>query len=285
MLIQRWLQALWHHAAQTVDASRMRSLSQLGCVLALLGLAPAAQALEFKYTNPFPDGPLAGVARGLRISGPVAPGDSARLIQLFRSKPADAWSGLGRVELAISGGDQSEALQLAETLAPLYPYMVATTDCAGPCAIVWLSGAWRLAPRGRIGLQKSSAVPPANAPPRTGDAPPPFDAQAARLRSYFVKQGLPSQLYERGYVASGEQVYWLSEEDVNTTGTWPPYYFEKLQPKCPRLEESDESFHALRRCAARLVISQKAFALDALLKGVNDPWWNDNKDLFFNAPR
>ncbi|HYW58416.1 MAG TPA: hypothetical protein VE934_15775 [Polaromonas sp.] len=248
-------------------------------------MAPGAQALEFQYTNPFTEGPQAGVARGLRISGQVMQGDTARLIQLFKRKPADAWSALGRVELAISGGDHTEALQLAETLAPLYPYVVATTDCAGPCALVWLSGAWRLVPRGRIGLQKPPAVSTANAVPRPGDAPPAFDVQAARLRSYLVKQGLPSQLYERGYVENSDQVYWLSEEDTNATGTWPPYYFEKLHPKCPKLNESEESFHALRRCAARLVISQKAFALDALLKGVNDPWWNDNKDLFFNAPR
>jgi hypothetical protein len=259
-------------------------LAHQGAMGLLLLAAPCSHALEFQYARPSTDGSLAGVARGLKISGQVVPGDSAKLIQLFRSKPADAWSALGRVELAISGGDHSEALQLAETLAPLYPYIVTSTDCAGPCAIIWLSGAWRLVPKGRIGLQKAPSVPAA-ATPASPDAPPAFDAMAARLRSYFVKQGLPTQLADRAFLGNEGQVYWLSEQDVNTTGTWPPYYFEKLHPKCPKLADTDESFHALRRCAARLVISQKAFALDALLKGMKDPWWDDNKDLFFNAPR
>ncbi len=288
MLIPRWLQRIWHNASSAVNrglSHPWRQMGRIACTLGALLMAAGAQALEFQYINPFTEGPQAGIARGLKISGQVMPGDSAKLIQLFKRKPADAWSGLGRVELAISGGDDNEALQLAETLAPLYPYMVATSDCAGPCAIVWLSGAWRLVPKGRIGLQKPPAILTASAPPRPGDAPPAFDVLGARLRSYLVKQGLPPQLYERGYVENSDQVYWLSDEDINTTGTWPPYYFEKLHPKCPKLNNNEESFHALRRCAARLVISQKAFALDALLKGVNDPWWNDNKDLFFNAPR
>ncbi len=259
-------------------------LRQAGMALLLLW-STSSPALDIQYINPFPDGPLAGVARGLRLSGQVLPGDTAKLIEVFRRKPADAWFGLGRVEVAISGGDQTEALQLAETLAALYPYVVSNADCAGPCAIIWMAGAWRLAPRGRIGLQKPPATQPAaRAPAAAGDAPPAFDALAARLRNYFPKQGLPVTLQDR-WQSGGEQILWLSEQDLNQTGTWPPYYYEKLHPRCPRLEASDESFHALRRCAARLVISQKAFAFDALLAGVNDPWWNDNKELFLRAPR
>ncbi len=258
-------------------------LKHVGMALLLLWSA-SSHALDIQYNNPFPDGPLAGVARGLRLSGQVLPGDAARLVETFRRKPADAWFALGRVEVAISGGDQGEALQLAETLAALYPYMVSTADCAGPCAIVWLAGAWRLAPRGRIGLQKPPASQPAPRALAAGDAPPAFDTLTARLSAYYPRQGLPMTLQQR-WESGGEQILWLSERDLNLTGTWPPYYFDKLHPKCPRLEATDESFHALRRCAARLVISQKAFALEALLAGVNDAWWNDNKELFLRAPR
>ena len=276
MLIPRWLQALWHRTVATVHASRMLCmafLSRLGCLLVLLVLAPSAQALEFRYTNPFPEGPLAGVARGLTISGDLLPGDTDRLIDLIRRKPADAWHGLGRVDLAISGGDEKEALRLADTLAELYPYIVVSSDCTGACAIAWLSGAWRLLPDGRIGLQKPLAPPPG------------YEVQADKLRNYLFKQGVPRQSYERWMALRNNSVYWLSGPEINSTGTWPPYYFEKLAARCPRLDASDESFHALRRCAARLVISQKAFAFDRLLAGVNDPWWNENKDVFFNAPR
>lgn len=246
----------------------MLLLPLLGSLLAL----PCAHALEFSYSNPFPDGPLAGVARSLKISGELAPGDTARLTELVRRQPADAWHALGRVELAISGGDTAEALLLANTLAALYPHMVTTTDCAGACAIVWLAGAWRLLPEGRIGLQQ----PPGSAPDKT-----PTDG----LRSYLVKQGLPMPVYERWMARRTDGVYWLSGQEVNTTGTWPPYYYQKLSARCPPLDSTDESFHAVRRCAARLVISQKAFAFDKLLEGVNDPWWNDNRDLLRNAPR
>ncbi|WP_425195325.1 hypothetical protein [Polaromonas sp.] len=272
MLIPRWLQTLWHRPG---TASRVWML--------LLLCAPCAHALEFSYNNPFPDGPLAGVARGLTISGELLPGDTARLITLMRSRPADAWHALGRVELAITGGDSAEALQLADTLATLYPHMVATTDCAGVCATVWLSGAWRLLPSGRIGLQKPAPTPVASTGPK--DAPPPYDMHADQLRHYLLKQGLPPPVYQRWMATRGNNVYWLSGPEVNATGIWPPYYYQKLQARCPALDASDESYHALRRCAARLVISQKAFAFDKLLAGVDDPWWNDNREVFRNAPR
>ncbi|MDO8375225.1 MAG: hypothetical protein Q7T39_25115, partial [Polaromonas sp.] len=180
-------------------------LSLLGSLLAL----PCAHALEFSYGNPFPDGPLAGVARRLTISGELVPGDTARLTELVRRKPADAWHALGRVELAISGGDTAEALLLADTVAALYPHTVTTTDCAGPCAIVWLAGAWRLLPAGRIGLQQA---------PGSARDKAPTDG----LRNYLVKQGLPAPVYERWMASRGNGVYWLSGQEVNTTGTWPP---------------------------------------------------------------
>lgn len=268
MLMPRWLQTLWHRAGETARGSRVR---RPGWLLSLL-FAPCAQALEFQYSHPFPDGPLAGVARSITISGDVVPGDTDRLIELMRRKPADAWHGLGRVELAISGGDTGEALLLADTLAVLYPHTVATADCAGACAIVWLSGAWRLLPTGRIGLQQPPPLPP-------------DDPRADRLRTYLFRQGLPAPVYGRWQATRADRVYWLSGQEINATGIWPPYYFQKLAAKCPPLDATDESFHAMRRCAARLVISQKAFALDKLLEGVNDPWWNENKDLLRDAPR
>lgn len=271
MLTSRWLQTLWHRpgaAGRVQGPAPVWLLSVLGSLLAL----PGAHALEFSYGNPFPDGPLAGVARSLTISGELVPGDTARLTELVRRKPADAWHALGRVELAISGGDTAEALLLADTLAALYPHTVTTADCAGPCAIVWLAGAWRLLPAGRIGLQQ----PPHSTPDKA-----PTDG----LRNYLVKQGLPAPVYERWMASRGNGVYWLSGQEVNTTGTWPPYYYQRLSARCPPLDSTDESFHAVRRCAARLVISQKAFAFDKLLEGVNDPWWNDNRDLLRDATR
>ena len=288
MLIPRWLHALWHRTVVTVRASRtrlMHSRAGPGWLLVLLVLAPAAQALEFRYTNPFPDGPQAGVARGLTISGDLVPGDTDRLIEMIRRKPADAWHALGRVELEISGGDPGEALRLADVLAGLYPYMVTRGDCAGACAVAWMSGAWRVLPSGRIGFQQIAATPSAAGRAAPVDAPPPFDLLADRLRSYLIKQGLPATSYERLAATRGNAVYWLSGQEINAMGTWPPYYFQKLHAQCPQLEASEESFHALRRCAARLVISQKAFAFDKLLGGVNDSWWNDNKDVFLNVPR
>lgn len=271
MLTPRWLQTLWHRpaaAGRVPGPAAVWRLSLLGALLAL----PCAHALEFSYGTPFPDGPLAGVARSLTISGELVPGDTARLTELVRRKPADAWHALGRVELAISGGDTAEALLLADALAALYPHTVTTADCAGPCAIVWLAGAWRLLPAGRIGLQQA---------PGSARDKAPTDG----LRNYLVKQGLPVPVYERWMASRAGGVYWLSGQEVNATGTWPPYYYQRLSARCPPLDSTDESFHAVRRCAARLVISQKAFAFDKLLEGVNDPWWNDNRDLLRDAPR
>ena len=282
MLIQRWLKTLCCRAGQTARSHRM---SQWLYLLPLLMLASFAQALEIRYSNPFPDGPLAGVARAMTLSGEVLAGDTDKLIELIRRKPADAWHALGRVELEISGGDPGEALRLADALAGLYPYVVTRGDCAGACAIAWMSGAWRVLPSGRIGLQQIAATPFAAGRAAPVDAPPPFDLLADRLRSYLIKQGLPAASYERLAATRGNAVYWLSGQEINAMGTWPPYYFQKLHAQCPQLEASEESFHALRRCAARLVISQKAFAFDKLLAGVNDSWWNDNKDVFLNVQR
>ncbi|GAB3482964.1 hypothetical protein GCM10011496_09550 [Polaromonas eurypsychrophila] len=256
-------------------------------VLLPLLLHPWAQALQWDLSNPFPNDPLAGVARGITLSGELLPGDTGKLVQWMQARPADAWHSLGRVELKITGGDTREALLLADTLAPLYPYTVAAgSSCTGPCALVWLAGAWRMLTEGRIGLR---AVPPAaladsNAN-RPADAPSAFDLLPSQLRSYALKQGLPLPFTERWLSGSSGEVYWLSEQDINATGTWPPYYYARLRAKCPALAATEESFHALRRCAARLVISQKAFAFDKLMAGVDDAWWNENRDVFKSAPR
>lgn len=287
MLIPRWLQTLWHRPGAV---GRVRGptptrlqFAQLFVVVSSL-VMPCAHALEFQYNNPFPDGPLAGAARGLTLSGEVQPGDATRLAALMQRKPADAWYALGRVEVAITGGDIAEAMLLADVLAPLYPHTVATGDCAGACAIVWLSGAWRLLPAGRIGLQKPAPATAArsNAPP---DAPPAYDTGMDRLREYLLKQGLPLQVYQRWADARGGQTYWLSTPEVNATGAWPPYYYDKLKARCPLLDASEEGYHALRRCAGRLVISQKAFAFDKLLAGIGDAWWQGSKEDLLNAPR
>jgi len=287
MLIPRWLQTLWHRPDA---AGRMRGPATIRLLLAQwvvlassLGM-PFAHALEFQYTNPFPDGSLAGAARGLTLSGEVRPGDATRLAALIQRKPVDAWYALGRVEVAITGGDITEALLLAELLAPLYPHTVATGDCAGACAVVWLSGAWRLLPAGRVGLQKPApdTAVRGNAPP---DAPPAYDMRMDRLREYLLKQGLPLQVYQRWTDARGSQTHWLSVPEVNTTGAWPPYYYDKLKARCPLLDASEEGYHALRRCAGRLVISQKAFAFDKLLVGTDDVWWRNSREDLLNAPR
>ncbi|MDP3413379.1 MAG: hypothetical protein Q8S16_09320 [Polaromonas sp.] len=260
-----------------------REVSGAARCLALLALwlASCAHALEFDYLPGRPD----GVARGMTLSGVVAPGDTEKLLGLMRRSPADAWSALGRVELNISGGDTREALLLADTLVGLYPHMVVAADCAGACAIVWLAGAWRVLPKGKIGIEKPPPfVPPAGAALAT-DAPPPYDPLPDQLRTYLIKQGVPPLLVEQVLASGAGSVYWLTEKDINTTGVWPPYYFEKLRTNCPLLLHNNEAFHALRRCAARLIVSQKAFALDRLLAGVNDPWWNENRDIFKNAPR
>ena len=265
------------------DVNAGWGVSGLGKGLALLALllASCAHALEIDYLPGRPG----GVARGMTLSGAVAPGDTAKLIALMQRSPADAWSALGRVELHISGGDTREALRLADTLVGLYPHMVVNSDCAGACAIVWLAGAWRVLPRGKMGIEKPLPAEPAANATRPADAPPPYDPLPDQLRSYLVKQGVPPLLVEQVLAAGPGSIYWLSEKDINTTGVWPPYYFEKLRNNCPLLLHNNEAFHALRRCAARLIVSQKAFAMDRLLDGVNDPWWNENRDIFKNAPR
>jgi hypothetical protein len=250
-------------------------------VLLTLMLASCAHALEFKHIPGRPD----GVTRGMTFSGAVAPGDTAKLITFLQRSPVHTWAALGRVELNISGGDTREALLLAETLVSLYPHMVASDDCAGACAIVWLAGAWRVLPRGKIGIEKPPPFVPPAAASVAADAPPPYDPLPEQLRGYLIKQGLPPLLAEQALAGGTGSMYWLSEKDINTIGVWPPYYYEKLRGNCPLLLHNNEAFHALRRCAARLIVSQKAFALDRLLAGVNDPWWNENRDIFKNAPR
>ncbi len=252
-----------------------------GLALLVLLLASCAHALEFDYLPGRPG----DVARGMTLSGTVAPGDTAKLIALMQRNPADAWSALGRVELNITGGDTREALLLADTLVGLYPHTVVNGECVGACAIVWLAGAWRVLPTGKIGIEKPPRGIPAAPASVAADAPPPYDPLPEQLRSYLARQGMPPLLVEQVLSDSPGAVYWLTEKDINSTGVWPPYYFEKLRTNCPLLLHNNEAFHALRRCAARLVVSQKAFALDKLLAGVNDPWWNENRDVFKNAPR
>ena len=253
--------------------------------LALCLSTSASHALDIVPGNPFPDGPNAGVARVITLQGEIVTGDTDKFVQWLRSHPADAWHGTGRVDLRIAGGSQREALQLADMLVNLYPHVAAGADCSGACAIVWLAGAWRTLPRGKIGLEKPAPTPPPFASSTALDAPPAYDPLLDQLRAYYVKQGLQPLLADQTLAGRSSQVYWLSDRDINSTGVWPPYYFEKLRANCPLLLHNNEAFHALRRCAAGLVISQKAFAFDRLMQGASHPWWNENRDVFKSAPR
>ncbi|WP_323766437.1 hypothetical protein [Marinovum sp.] len=103
-----------------------------------LTLAGPAQALQLSLVNSHPEGCNA------RASGPVAPGDSARIARLLPGGAAEAQYVVAAPRLCFDseGGDYVEAIAIAEylRLKGISSHVAEGARCIGPCALAFLGG-------------------------------------------------------------------------------------------------------------------------------------------------
>lgn len=103
-----------------------------------LGLTGPALALEVRLVNSHPEGCNASA------SGPIAPGDSARIEQLLPgdAEGAEYLDAAPRLCFDSTGGDYVEAIAIAEylRLKGISSHVAEGASCIGPCALAFLGG-------------------------------------------------------------------------------------------------------------------------------------------------
>ena len=121
------------------QSSCLRSLVPLIAALGLwLTLIGPAAALQLRLVNADPEGCNA------RATGPIEPGDSARIARLLPggSEGAQYFDAAPRLCFNSAGGDFIEAVEIAEYLrhTGISSHVAEGESCLGPCALAFLGG-------------------------------------------------------------------------------------------------------------------------------------------------
>ena len=229
-------------------------------------------AMDFSFTARM-DVNGTSVPTQLSMSGPIMPGDHARLLAQIRERPMEMWFALKDVRLQSPGGDVREAMLLGATLRRLYVHTQAQGDCASACLVLWMSGSWRWWGNGRIGVHRPSFKADyfKSLPLEVAEAK--YAELSLSFKAFLIDQGLPLSIYEKLMSMSSQEIHWLSESELLLIGGFPPYYDELLKATCGSALENDEQRSTMRRCDAKLSLRMKAKGFDGLLKDARDPWW------------
>jgi ATP-dependent protease ClpP protease subunit len=247
-------------------------------ILVLLFFIGHVNAMEFEYSKRFPESAdeSSNVAQRAHFSGPIVRGDYNKFVEFVRRNPNDALHGLEKIDLDSSGGDVREAMLLANALTSLYPNMIvgSGSSCASACVLLWLSGAWHIAPdNGKIGLHRPIFASNYYKKLSIKDSQREYDKLSVNFLNFISKQGLPNSLSEKLMATSSDEIYWLSSKDISLIGLWPPYYAEKLIANCPKLDETMASMKAVNICEKRITYNERVNNIDKLINGSNDPTW------------
>jgi hypothetical protein len=243
----------------------------LGCMI----LCKVVHSMEFEYTSRFSgQSSLTGTANQITMSGPIVSGDTKRFLEFIQQNPKDSWFGLKRIRLDSPGGDVLEAMKLANVLTDLYPsiWVSQGKKCASSCLLLWLAGASRgFDSAGSVGMHRPRFSKEYEKSLSLKEYQKRYQLMSDNFKTFVRRQGLPESLYERLVATSSDNVYWLTEDDWQLVGTWPPYYAEKLLSTCGPIPNGSVAEH--NKCEAGLTVREKAEAFDRIVGDRKDAWW------------
>lgn len=239
---------------------------------------PRAPAADFFYmdrdgfTNEYvgPTGPLV-------LSGEIAPGDYARLLDRIAADP-DRFFAQNKLILASAEGNAAEAMRIARLVKSLYTEVVVgplTGRCAGACFLVYAAAARRatdgekLLGVSRPGLASSEWV---SMP--TAKAALLEDGMQAEVRAFLAENAVPPALIDAMFERPPTDVQWLTEEDEAALGARSPAFRQYLAENCGWSESVERAAYqgdieALRKtteCRDRLTLAAARKALALALK-------------------
>jgi ATP-dependent protease ClpP protease subunit len=208
-----------------------------GFVIAFLFLAPGhASAAEFSYIDyePFEKGHIEGAAF-LLLSGDIIPGDLDRLVDKILENEAPFLI-THTIVLASDGGDVAEALKIAKLVKAMDATVLVgpvTGRCVSACFLIYAAANERgtfNAPlvgihRPYIISSQMAKLSPAQAEHAETDA-------LERARAFLIANNVPTYLIEEMFRRSSEDVYWLTEADIQRLGYRAPWFDQYLIAKC-----------------------------------------------------
>jgi hypothetical protein len=255
-----------------------KQLFHLVCVsLIALFFTAEATAIEIKLSE-------RGTKRGL-FSGAISSGDTQKAAAFFLKNPHVIF-----LYLDSPGGDVVEAIRLGELVRTLR-IQVQVADrglCASACFFVWLNGSYRSAAfddrqevSGRVGLHRPYLVNPANQETSLLRQ----SGIITGVRGYLESNFIPRRLIDIMMSRPSNDIYWLTENDLDELSPTPPALEELYLAKCQanvrqllaqktnsqnnsvKNKQIDNRLEEIFDCTATLDLSAHAAAIKKLSSG------------------
>lgn len=198
-------------------------------LLFVLAWSETAAGMEFGWDKEQP------LAWHLFIKGEINKGDYERF-RNFIKRDFDSYVSSARyVKLSSSGGDVVEALKLASLLKKLYVTVYVRGDdrCASACFLLFVAASSRFVDRAdEIGIHRAYFSSDYFANLRPSQAEQRHKELEETLRVFLRDNSVPTDLMERMNRTSSEEIYWLTETDLDRIGIRPPWYEQLLIARC-----------------------------------------------------
>lgn len=211
----------------------------LSILLLLKGLEISAAEISHETVTRI-DGKL---SYGILIKGPLAEGDAHKFAKVLLTKHP-ATNQLSAVTMLNSlGGDLSEAIRIGQIVRELQldVRVMNGMTCASACFFVFLSGSPRSAtgaePNGRANSRSPLGIvglhrPYLRSPTNTSESVE-KQARAMRYVAAFLEAKLvPRRLVDAMMTRPSNDIYWLTDSDIDDLGDYPPDLEELYISKC-----------------------------------------------------
>jgi hypothetical protein len=177
------------------------------------------------------------------LSGTIVPGDAERLIGTLIANPVST-----TIRINSPGGDVAEAIRLASIVTGSRLRLVVEGNggfCASACFFLFLAADERVA----LGGYPNGTIPPALRARKIGfvgihrtsitfagaDTNSSIEKQDIVVRdteTYLKAHRVPQNLIDEMLSRPSNDIYWISDKDLDTIGMYSPGYEEALVKKC-----------------------------------------------------
>ncbi|MDP8983612.1 MAG: hypothetical protein M3N97_00965 [Pseudomonadota bacterium] len=213
------------------------NLRMAGCLVALLIISTATPGADFRYIDhePFTNHKYAGSAETLVLSGEIIPGDYDRLLNKILDDE-NRFMLQNTVILASNGGDVAEAIKIARLLKAMYTEVQVgplTGRCVSACFLIYAAASERKTDDERlIGIHRPYVVDSQLSLLSPADADNLENKVLKQARAYLQESNVPTYLIEEMFRRASNDVYWLSERDIENIGHRTPAFDQYLVAKC-----------------------------------------------------
>lgn len=192
------------------------------CMNFAIGVANAA---EFRVSD------SGNKTKSVHVSGKIEAGDVEKLSKALTSALVLT------VELNSPGGNLIEGMRMGELIRPLR--LVTRVEeggvCASACFFIWMAGARRNANEsgspnlyGRVGLHRPYLASPENSENSLSNQ---YNVMQG-VTTYLESKLIPRRLIDFMMARPSNNIYWLTEEDLEELGRVPPDLEELYVSKC-----------------------------------------------------